>query len=260
VPELPEVEAYRRLAESSALGRTITGVHAPDRWYLKHGVDEAALGAIVGERFEAARRRGKLLMLDTGCGPTLGLRFGMSGRLVVDGVAGVDALLYSTNAELPRFERFALSFEDGGQVAMRDPRRLGGVELDPDEDRLGPDALTIGPAALRDALAGSTTALKARLLDQSRVAGIGNLIADETLWRAGLDPGRPAGSLDDVEIRRLARTLRRTITDLLDRGGSHTGDLLPARAAGGRCPRDGAELVRRTFGGRTTWSCPEHQR
>ena len=260
MPELPEVEAYRRLAESSALGRTIAAVHAPDRWYLKHGVDEAALGAFVGERFEAARRRGKLLLLDTGGGPTLGLRFGMSGRLVVDGVAGVDALLYSTNAELARFERFAVSFEDGGRVAMRDPRRLGGVELDPDEDRLGPDALTVGPAALRDALAGSTTALKARLLDQSRVAGIGNLIADETLWRAGLDPGRPAGSLDDIEVRRLARTLRRTITDLLERGGSHTGDLLPARAPGGRCPRDGAELVRRTFGGRTTWSCPEHQR
>ena len=260
MPELPEVEAYRRLAESSALGRTITRVHAPDRWYLKHGVDEAALGSLVGERFVAARRRGKLLLLDTGSGPTVGLRFGMSGRLVVDGVAGVDALLYSTNAALARFERFAVSFEDGGRVAMRDPRRLGGVELDPDEDRLGPDALTVGPAALRNALVGSTTALKARLLDQSRVAGIGNLIADETLWRAGLDPGRPAGSLDDVEIRRLARTLRRTITDLLDRGGSHTGDLLPARAPGGRCPRDGAELVRRTFGGRTTWSCPEHQR
>lgn len=260
MPELPEVEAYRRLAESSALGRTITGVHAPDPWYLKHGVDEASLGALLGERFEAARRRGKLLLLDTRCGPTLGLRFGMSGRLVVDGVAGVDALLYSTNAELPKFDRFALSLEGGGRVAMRDPRRLGGVELDPDEDRLGPDALTVGPAALRDALAGSTTALKARLLDQSRVAGIGNLIADETLWRAGLDPGRPAGSLDDVEVRRLARTLRRTITDLLDRGGSHTGDLLPARAPGGRCPRDGAELVRRTLGGRTTWSCPQHQR
>ena len=260
MPELPEVEAYRRLAESSALGRTIAGVDAPDRWYLKHGVDEAALGALVGERFEAARRRGKLLLLDTASGPTLGLRFGMSGRLVVDGVAGVDALLYSTNAESARFERFALSFEDGGRVAMRDPRRLGGVELDPDEDRLGPDALTIGPAALRDALAGSTTPLKARLLDQSRVAGIGNLIADETLWRAGLDPGRPAGSLDDVEVRRLVRTLRRTITDLVERGGSHTGDLLPARAPGGRCPRDGAELVRRTFGGRTTWSCPAHQR
>jgi len=143
---------------------------------------------------------------------------------------------------------------------MRDPRRLGGVELDPDEDRLGPDASTVGPAALRAALAGGTTALKARLLDQSRLAGVGNLIADETLWRAGLDPSRPAGGLDDREIRRLSRALRRTVDDLIERGGSHTGDLLPARVRGGCCPRDGALLRRATIGGRTTWWCPQHQR
>ena len=260
MPELPEVESYRRLAEFAALGRRIGAVHAPDGWYLKRGVDAAALAVLVGDGFVAARRRGKLLMLDTAAGPTLGLRFGMSGRLVVDGVAGVDALLYSSNAELARFERFAISFADGGRLSMRDPRRLGGVELDPDEERLGPDALTVGAAGLRDALARSDAPLKARLLDQSKVAGIGNLIADETLWRASLDPVRPAGSLDEAEVKRLARVLRRTITDLIERGGSHTGDLLAARMPGGRCPRDGAELIRRTVGGRTTWSCPEHQR
>lgn len=260
MPELPEVESYRRLAEAAALDRQIAAVHAPDRWYLKGGVDDGALAALVGDRFVGARRRGKLLMLDTASGPTLGLRFGMSGRLVVDGVAGVDALLYSSNAELDRFERFAVGFADGGRLTMRDPRRLGGVELDPDEERLGPDALTVGVAGLRKALVHSRAPLKARLLDQARVAGIGNLIADETLWRAGLDPARPAGGLDDDEVRRLARALRRTVTELIGRGGSHTGDLLAARIPGGRCPRDGTELVRRTIGGRTTWSCPAHQR
>jgi formamidopyrimidine-DNA glycosylase len=145
-------------------------------------------------------------------------------------------------------------------MRIQDPRRLGGVQLDPDEDRLGADAMTIGAAALRDLLAGSTAPLKARLLDQARLAGVGNLIADETLWRSGLDPARPAGSLSPAEIRRLHRHLVGTIGDLIERGGSHTGDLQASRTRSGLCPRDGAPLDRRTVGGRTTYSCPVHQR
>ena len=143
---------------------------------------------------------------------------------------------------------------------MRDPRRLGGVELAPDEARLGTDARTITAAALRRALASSRAPLKARLMDQAHVAGVGNLIADETLWRAGLDPRRPAASLEDREVRRLHRHLHATVRDLISRGGSHTGDFLPHRRAGACCPRDGASLQRGVVGGRTTWWCPQHQR
>ena len=108
-------------------------------------------------------------------------------------------------------------------------------------------------------LAGGKGPLKARLLDQSRLSGVGNLLADETLWRAGIDPARAAGSLSPDEIKRLHRHLRSTLRRLLDRGGSHLGGLQVARLRGGRCPRDGAELERRTIGGRTTYSCPAHQ-
>ena len=96
-------------------------------------------------------------------------------------------------------------------------------------------------------------------MDQHRVAGLGNLLVDEVLWRAGLDPARPAGSLDPPERKRLHRHLRRTVADLVARGGSHLGRLQVARVRGGRCPKDGAELERRTVGGRTTYSCPMHQ-
>jgi len=260
VPELPEVEAYRALAET-ARGREITAVAAPDPWYLKGGVDARSLrNALVGRRLASSRRIGKLLLLDLEGGPTLGLRFGMTGRLVLDGVPGVEALRYTSNAERPGWDRFALDLDRGGRLAVRDPRRLGGVILDPDESRLGPDALAVRPAGLRAALKGSAAPLKARLMDQSRLAGVGNLIADEVLWRAGLDPARPAQSLSDAELHRLARVLRTVIEQLVARGGSHRGDLGPARVPGGRCPRDGAALVRRTIGGRTTWSCPLHQR
>jgi formamidopyrimidine-DNA glycosylase len=182
----------------------------------------------------------------------------MSGKLVVDGTGGVDDLIYASNLALEKWDRFGVRFGDGGDLRMRDSRRLGGVELDPDEDRLGHDALTITPGALERALQ-SSAPLKARLMDQGRVAGVGNLIADEALWRAGLDPTRPARSLDKNEVRRLHRHLRRTLDDFLARGGSHTGALLPHRRPGGACPKDGTPLVRRTVGGRTTWSCPTHQ-
>jgi len=144
-------------------------------------------------------------------------------------------------------------------LRMQDARRLGGVELDPDEERLGPDAGDVGAAELGRILSRSAAPLKARLMDQARLAGLGNLLTDELLWRAGLDPARPAGSLSPAEVRRLHRHLRRTLDELGARGGSHTGDLQGARQRGSMCPRDGAPLERRTIGGRTTYSCPAHQ-
>ena len=259
MPELVEVEAYRALAERG-IGRTVEKVHAPDAWYLKGGLTAPALrSAMRGRELVAVRRIGKLLLLDTAGGPTVGLRFGMTGRLHLDGVAGVDRLIYSSNAANPAWERLALGFSDGGRLVVSDPRRLGGVELDPPEHRLGPDAAALPAAQLRRALAGSVVDLKARLMDQSRVAGIGNLLADEILWRAGLSPVRPAGSLTDDEVRRLAGVIRRTVALLVRRGGSHTGDLMAERRRGGVCPADGVDLVRGVVGGRTTWWCPAHQ-
>lgn len=260
MPELPEVEAYRRLGER-ALHRRVAAVDAHDAWFLKGGLTAEHLAAVVeGATFTASRRIGKLMLLDTDGGVAVGLRFGMTGRLLVDGHAGVDELEYSSVRDEPAWDRVGFRFQDGGDLRIRDPRRLGGVLLAPDEARLGADALTVTPGALRAALGSSAAPLKARLMDQARLAGVGNLVADETLHRAGLDPARPAGSLSPAELRRLHRALRTTVALLIERGGSHTGDLQPQRRPGGRCPRDGTPLVRRTVGGRTTWSCPRHQR
>jgi formamidopyrimidine-DNA glycosylase len=261
VPELPEVEAYRRLAQG-ALGRTVESVRVGDRRFLRAGTTPARLrSALVGRAFSAARRRGKLLVLDIdGDGRRLGLRFGMTGRLHLDGRAGVDRLVYSSDRRLARWDRFGLRFADGGALVVSDPRLLGGVVLDPNEDALGPDALGLTRGQLRHALAGSAAPLKVRLMDQSRLAGVGNLIADEVLWRASLAPDRPARSLDAAEERRLHHHLRRTLDDLMSAGGSHLGELMPERQPGGRCRLCGVELRRGRVGGRTTWWCPNHQR
>jgi formamidopyrimidine-DNA glycosylase len=259
VPELLEVESYRQIA-SQAIGRRIETVEVRDTWFVKgDGDPDAVVAALERRRFVADRRIGKLLLLDTDDGATLGVRFGMTGVLEMDGVDGIDGLVYGSARRNPVWERFIVHFVGGGSMRVRDARRLGGVELDPDESRLGPDATTIDRATLSAVLAGSAAPVKARLMDQSRVAGLGNLLTDDLLWRARLDPTRTAGSLDAAEIRRLHTALRATLRVLGRRGGSHTGDLQVQRHRDGHCPRCGALLQRGTVGGRTTYWCTAEQ-
>jgi formamidopyrimidine-DNA glycosylase len=204
------------------------------------------------------------MLLDSDEGPTLGVRYGMTGGLVVDGEQALDRLRYGPGMFDEKWVRARISFDDGGTLLFHDPRRFGSLELAPDEDRLGPDALTASLADVRAALAVNqvrqrrVAPLKARLLDQERLAGVGNLLADEILWQAGLDPARRT-PLSDKELQTLHNSLRSTLRKLDRRGGSHMGELMEEREPGGHCPRDGTELLHATIGGRTTYWCPAHQ-
>src|SRR5438128_12271492 len=109
--------------------------------------------------------------MDVDRGPTLGLRFGMTGRLLVDDAIGVNELQYSSHRLDTGWDRFVVRFRDGGDLRINDPRRLGGVLLDPDEEHLGPDAAAITYQELATALDASSAPLKARIMDQQRVAG-----------------------------------------------------------------------------------------
>lgn len=260
MPELIEVEYYRRLADR-LVGSEIAGVETPDAWFLKRGADAGQVDAALRDAtITGTRRIGKLLLVDLDEDrPVLGLRFGMTGRLVLDGDAPIDHLEYSSDRDEPHWNRFAIRTREGERLRLSDPRRLGGVELDPDHHELGPDAWTITPDQLGHALRDARAPLKARLLDQRRIAGLGNLLVDEILWRLGLDPATPAGRLGPASVGALARSIRRTVDDLAERGGSHRGDLHEQRHRDGVCPTDGTPLDRRTIGGRTTYSCPHHQ-
>ncbi len=260
MPEGIEVEYYRTTA-LRALRRTIKVVTANDRYFLKGETKSEELQSfLLQDEFVAARRVGKLLLLDTKHGMTLGIRFGMTGRLLVDGYSAIDYLEYSTMRNESSWDRFAIGFEDGGTLSVRDPRRLGGVELNPVIDSLGSDIYGINGKELGVVLKGSSRPIKARLMDQHQIAGLGNLLTDEILWRASIDPRRSSDSLAKDEKRRLLYHIKNTVQQLTELGGSHMGELQSSRNASGFCPKDGSLLERHKVGGRTTYSCPKHQK
>jgi len=248
MPELPEVERARALIAKRALGRRIAHVHDADTFVCRPHAPGEIAAALEGATLIEAHRQGKAMWLDTDRGPVLGLHLGMAGRIAMDGKPA------------PRdWDRFAIDFEDGGRLALRDKRRLGRAVLDPDIAKLGPDAAEVTRAAFRQRVGRGTAPLKARIMDQSVIAGVGNLLADETLWRAGLSPTTPAGDLDLEQLDSLRRALRAATRRAITRGGVHTGELIRHRRRSGSCPSCGTPLERATVGGRTTYWCPVHQ-
>lgn len=254
MPEILEVEMYRQAA-ATAIGRRIEAVLADERC-LQVEVSELDL---VASTIVGVRRRGKQLVLDTDRNG-IGLHFGMAGRLVVDGDAPIAELVYGGRGDRPEWERFVLEFDDGGSLRVIDPRRWCRIGPDPGFTHLGPDAFDLTLDELAAALYGRRRALKAVLLDQQVVAGLGNLCIDEVLFQAGLAPGSAAGALGEDHIGVLHGVIGEQLPLLLARGGSHTGILSPAvRAAVPGCPLDGFALQRDRIGGRTTIWCPHHQ-
>jgi formamidopyrimidine-DNA glycosylase len=271
VPELPEVETARSLIADRALGRRIVSVDDADSFVCRPHSPGELRDALAGRTLTAAHRRGKTMWCETsgidglpGRGPDLGIHLGMAGRIVViaaDGVAWEGGGPRRRDAQ-PRksaWDRFTLGFADGGSLALFDKRRLGRILLNPDIDALGPDAAEVAPAEFRALVTKGHTAVKARLLDQSKIAGVGNLLADEALWQARLSPAAPTGSLSTADADRLYRALRSALRSAMANGGVHTGDVIAARRPGGTCPRCGAEMRHGTVGGRSTWWCSREQ-
>ena len=254
MPELPEVERARALIAERALGRTIAEVDDSDAYVCRPHQPGEIASALTGLRLVEANRRGKSMWIDTEGGPVLGLHLGMAGRIVVDDASAGDPANYDDSPAL--WDRFTLRFDDGGRLVLRDKRRLGRAVLNPDLAGLGPDAAEVTRDAFRERVGAGIAPLKARIMDQSVIAGVGNLLADEALWRARLSPLRPAGDLGDDELDRLRREVRAATRSAIRKGGVHTGDVIPARVRGGRCPRCVTEMRRETVGGRTTYWCP----
>ena len=252
MPEGLEAEIYAR-ATRSIVGRRITSLEVDPSCG-----DPVALRGLIGTGVDGVRRHGKHVLIDTGAG-CLGLHFGMTGRVIVDDAAPIEALEYGARREDARWHRLSIAF-DTGSLVVSDPRRFSRYRLEPTLD-LGVD-LFAGPEALAEALRANgqrSATVKAVLLDQRVVAGLGNLCVDEVLFHAGIAPDRPMRDIDEPEA--LAEVIADLMPRMLRAGGSHTGDTGPGRREGdGLCALDGTLLERSTVAGRTTVACPLHQR
>lgn len=258
MPELPDVEHFRSIFEDRAAGRTVRSTWS-DPTIIRNATPEGLDRALLERRFAAPARHGKWLIAWTD-GPALLLHFGMTGDLVWSG----------DEPARHRHDRLALILREGGELRYRNMRKLGGVwlahdsaEVDAILGPLGPDALGVARKELLSRLARRRGALKAALMDQRLVAGVGNLLADEILWQARLHPKRPIEGLTAEDRDRLAKAMRSVVSESVrryDYVGRKRSWLSHVRGLPGAvCPRCREPLARTVAGGRTTWFCPRCQ-
>jgi formamidopyrimidine-DNA glycosylase len=273
VPELPEVETVRTTLEPVLVGRTFERVAIDDPRLTRPFDPQLVARELEGERVASVERRGKYLVVRFESGRVLLVHLRMTGsfRHVP---AGVPAAAPHTRA--------VVSLDDGSDVTYRDVRRFGTwLLVEPSEldtylaARLGEEPLArgFGPAALAARLANRRAPLKAALLDQRTLAGLGNIYVDEALWRARLHPLRPANSLDDDEVRALHRGIRAALRMGIARQGATLRDYAQPDGSRGSmqhefkvygregepCDRCGTPIAKTRAGGRGTWYCPTCQ-
>ena len=273
MPELPEVETIRLALEPHVVGRRFEHVEIHDRRLVRPFEPTAVATSLEGERVAALGRRGKYLVVRFESGRVLLIHLRMTGNLLHGP--------RDSFRDLPH-RRAVVTLDDGSDVAYRDVRRFGTwLLLEPEEAepylsaRVGDEPLhTLFTAArLGERLAGRRTSLKAALLDQRTLAGMGNIYVDEALWRARLNPLRGAAGLDRPELRRLHRGIRAALEHGLARQGSTLRDYRLPDGSGGSmqdefrvygrrdepCNRCGTPIARTQVAGRTTWFCPTCQ-
>jgi formamidopyrimidine-DNA glycosylase len=272
VPELPEVETVRRALEPVLTGRRLVRVEIADSRLVRPLEPLQVAAELEGERVAAVERRGKYLIVRFESARSLLIHLRMTGSLR-HAPAG-------TLADDPH-RRAVVRLDDGSDVAYRDVRRFGTwLVLEPGElapylaMRLGPEPL--GPltaARLAARFARRRAPIKAVLLDQRTLAGVGNIYADEALWYAGVHPLRPAAGLDGEEAARVHRSVRRVLRAGIERQGASLRDYVQLDGAGGTmqdefraygregepCDRCGAPIEKIRIAGRGTWYCPHCQ-
>ncbi|MCO5222783.1 MAG: bifunctional DNA-formamidopyrimidine glycosylase/DNA-(apurinic or apyrimidinic site) lyase [Thermomicrobiales bacterium] len=269
MPELPEVETVRRSMSGRVIGSSIVSVEFRDfPGVVGDVLPDVFQQLVIGERFERIDRRGKHLWLAFDGGGGLFVHLMMTGQLVLVR-PGDDAL---------RFEHLRLGLDSGWSLAYADQRKFGRVLRLTDEAwetierRIGPEPLDaqFSVEALSAAMRNRKTPIKAFLLDQRRIAGIGNIYADEGLYRAGIHPMRQTGSLDEADIERLRGAIRAVLSEGIERRGTTLSDYRDAngdvgtnaanlrvygRGGTGICEQCGAQLVRLVVAGRGTHIC-----
>ena len=259
MPELPENEAQRRMLERECLHRTIESVEFGDdvTYITLPGDNERA--RLVGRQFTETRRHGKNIFAGSKTGPWMAVHLGMTGKLVA----------FDAPDDPPDKTKLLIKFEGDRRLAFRCPRKLGKVRIIDDVDafiadqKLGPDALDITRAQLAEAVGNSSSPIKAALMDQSKLAGVGNLWSDETLFQAKLNPETRADSLSDDELEDVRKTIQRVLKAVVKTDATYSrlpeDWLIRHRKKGEECRRCGGTITSTKVGGRTAYYCDKHQ-
>ena len=290
MPELPEVETVRRQLEPEVVGRRIERAEVLDERWTRPESPATVERALAGRTIESVSRRGKYLILGLDGGRALVMHLRMTGNLLLrpaESGAVADLMesdrlggprLYESTPELQHL-RASLDLDDGSQLLFTDVRRFGtGVVLDADDleeylaPRAGIEPLTqdLTAEAIGELAAGRRAPLKSFLLGQAGVAGIGNIYADEALWRAQLHPLSPAGSMRPEHWEAMREGIVETLEIALANRGSSIDDYRDLRGERGsmqeefvvhtregqECFRCGTEIRRIVVGGRSTYFCP----
>ena len=260
MPELPEVETFKRYLDSTSLHQRIANVAVQDSYVLKHVSACELTRQLKGRRFEKSHRHGKHLFVRVSDELWLRLHFGMTGSL--------EYLKHDETS--PKTARVIFHFTDNCRLAFDDQRKFGEIELIKNVDKflrtrgLGPDALEISCSQFKAMLEKHRGAVKAILLNQQLIAGIGNLYADEILFRVRTHPATEASRLRDKDLQRLFRAMRYVLKKAIglktDFNRLPKSWLLTHREKRGRCPRCGRALKLATIGGRTSWFCAHCQK
>jgi formamidopyrimidine-DNA glycosylase len=260
MPELPEVEAFKRYFDASSLHRRIDGVEVPSAYVVKGVSGRELARRLKGRRFESSRRHGKHLFVRTDGNIWLRFHFGMTGSL----------RYFKCKQNAPPHARVLFIFENDYRLAFDDQRKFGEIGLVKNMDEflkkraLGPDALDIDLKEFNDILAKHGGSVKSILMNQRLIAGIGNIYADEILFRVRIHPATQVFDLNNKEVEALFRSMRYILERAID--SKADADLMPEswllahRGKGGRCPRCGRELKSAKIAGRTTWFCSHCQR
>lgn len=265
MPELPDVENYKRYLDRTALHKKIKQVDVLSAQVLKKVSARKLTHVLPGHALTRSRRHGKHLFVRLDRGPWVALHFGMTGKLAY----------FKRDEDDPKFDRVRFDLSNGYHLAFVNQRKLGEVRLidDPDEfiaaADLGPDALDkqVNLKAFRDIIGSSRGAIKSTLMNQSRLAGIGNVYSDEILFQARINPKTPAEKLDGKTIARLYRALRRVLMVSIKKGAGAEdlperlpkSFLLRHREAGAQCPHCGGKIRTMKANGRTAYYCPRCQ-
>lgn len=286
MPELPEVETVRRGLRPAMAGRRILAARA-NRPDLRFPLPDGFEARLTGTKVERMDRRAKYLLARLGSGETLLMHLGMSGRFSIeaeDVKRQPGDFVYAPGAN-PKHDHVVFQMEGAVQVTYNDPRRFGFMDLFATADEganaylrdLGPepDSNGFSSAALGEAFAGRKSPVKAGLLDQSVVAGLGNIYVCEALWRARISPRRLCSSIPGARAERLAPAVRSVIAEAIAAGGSTLRDYAGADGAmgyfqhsfdaygreGEPCKRgDGGVITRIVQSARSTFFCPKCQR